>query len=246
MSRNSNNQFSNSRLTTAAVFAFLPFSGIFGIHNFILKQYGKGVAHIIIVVSCWAPNIIANTLCDRNSNCFNVIGITMLLLYLAVSSYIWAIVEGVRILQSKNQGTIPSRETSNPDSIQASNPAMKAEDANYSTTDILSPETTVEIKQERKQDRKVWSILSILATTTTMIIWIDYYIVSSGGINKNGPGAIWWLMVMYYWSLGIPLTIVSIAFGIIGLKTSLRWLSIISLVLKATMIVAIIPLSFTY
>ena len=35
-------QFSDSRLTTAAVFAFLPSFGIFGVHNFILKQYGKG------------------------------------------------------------------------------------------------------------------------------------------------------------------------------------------------------------
>ena len=40
---NNENQFSNSRLTVAAIFAFLPFFGIIGVHNFILKQYKKAL-----------------------------------------------------------------------------------------------------------------------------------------------------------------------------------------------------------
>ncbi|MDO5475378.1 MAG: NINE protein, partial [Candidatus Saccharibacteria bacterium] len=98
-------QFSDSRITAAAIFAFLPNFGIIGVHNFILKQYKRGIAHIVIVIVCYVPYFIASALC--NHNCYNVIFSTVLLQYLAVVSYIWAIVEGVQILQLKKQKTSP-------------------------------------------------------------------------------------------------------------------------------------------
>ncbi|MBR2754102.1 hypothetical protein IKF28_02950 [Candidatus Saccharibacteria bacterium] len=100
--------------------------------------------------------------------------------------------------------------------------------------------------QKKKQDCKVWSILSIMATMIPIILWVYCLIASGGSASENGPGAVWWLMIMYYWSLGIPLAVMSVAFGIEGLKTSLRWLSIISLSVKATMIIAIALLLFVY
>lgn len=231
------NCFSDSRLTTAAIFAFLPF-GIFGIHNFILKQYGKGIAHIIIVVLCYVSLIIATASYGY---------ITMFLQYLAVASYIWAIVEGVQILQSKKQTAIPSQVTSNQNTIQPPKPAvMNTGETNYFTADKPLPETITKIEQEKKQDRKIWSVLSIVATIIPIMLWIYCLIVSGGSTSENGPGAVWWLIIMYYGSLGIPLAVISIAFGIIGLKTSLRWLSIISLSLKAVMIIAIILLLFIH
>lgn len=241
------NCFSDSRLTTAAIFAFLPYFGIFGIHNFILKQYGKGIAHIIIVALCFVPHIIASASCGYGSNCHSTVMITMFLQYLAVASYIWAIVEGVQILQSKKQTAIPSQATSNQNAIQPPKPAvMNTGETNYFVADKPSPETITKIEQEKKQDRKKWSVLSIVATIIPIMLWIYCLIVSGGSASENGPGAVWWLIIMYYWSLGIPLAVISIKFGIIGLKTSLRWISIISLSLKAVMIITIILLLFIH
>ena len=241
---NNGNQFSDSRLTVAAIFAFLPYFGIIGVHDFILKQYKKGVAHITIVIACYLPYIIVSKSCGYGSNCYNMVMPVMFLQYLAVVSYIWAIVEGIQILQLKKQKTLSSPTTSNPNTIQSSKPIMDAENTSYFVADQPSSETVTKIEQMGKQDRKVWSILSIVSTIIPIILWVYCFIVSGGSANENGPGAVWWLMIMYYWSLGIPLAVISIAFGIVGLKTSLRWLSIISLLLKAIMIIAIILLLF--
>ena len=239
------NQFSGSRLTAAAIFAFLPIFDIFGVHNFILKQYGKGFAHIIIVVLCFVLYIITSVLYNYDSNYHNTVIITIFLGYLAVaSSYIWAVVEGVQILQSKKQGVVPLRATGGQNTAQLPERVMSVEDTNYFVADKLSPETIAKIEQEKKQNRKAWSILSIIATVIPIILCIFCLIVSGGNTSENGPGAIWWLWIAYYWSLGIPLAVISIAFGIIGLKTRLRWLSIISLSLKVLMIVVIVSLLF--
>ena len=243
---NKANQFSDSRLTTAAVFAFLPYFGIIGVHNFILKQYKKGIAHIAIVILCYMPYIIVSASCDYGSNCYDMVMLTMFLQYLAVASYIWAIVEGIQILQSKKQKVSSLSTTSNSNTIQTPKPIMDAGNTSYFVANQPSPETVAKIEQEKKQDRKVWSILSIVATIIPIMLWVYCLIVSGGSGSENGPGAVWWLMVIYYWSLGIPLAAISIAFGIVGLKTSLRWLSIISLLLKAMMIITIVLLLFVH
>lgn len=239
---NNGNQFSDSRLTVAAIFAFLPYFGIFGVHNFILRQYKKGIAHIAIVIACYLPYIIVSMLCDYGSNCYSIVMPVMFLQYLAFVSYIWAIVEGIQILQLKKQKTLYLPTTSDPNTIQSSKPIMDAGNTSYFVADQPSPETVAKIEQRGKQDCKVWSTLSIVATIIPIILWVYCFIVSGGSANENGPGAVWWLMIMYYWSLGIPLAAISIAFGIVGLKTSLRWLSIISLLLKATTIIALVLL----
>lgn len=127
---------------------------------------------------------------------------------------------------------------------QSSEPVMNAGNTSYFVADQPSPEIVAKIEQEKKQDSKVWSILSIIATIIPIMLWSYCLIVSGGSTSENGSGAIWWLMVMYYWTLGFPLAVISIVFGIIGLRTSLRRLSIISLLLKATMIIAIVSLLF--
>lgn len=89
-------QFSDSRLAVAAIFAFLP-SGIIGIHNFILKQHRKGLAHIVIAVT----SFILFFMTSLSHVPDIIISMTPCLL---VVSYIWSIVEGVQILilKSKN------------------------------------------------------------------------------------------------------------------------------------------------
>ena len=95
----------------------------------------------------------------------------------------------------------------------------------------------------------MWSILSIIATIIPIILWSYCFIVSGGsnsGSGESGPGMVWWFIAAYYWSIGIPLAVISIAFGKLGLETHLRWLSITSLSLKGAMIVAIILLWFVH
>ena len=128
---NNKNQFSDSRLITAAIFAFLPPFGTIGVHNFILKQYKKGIAHIAIVAACYLPYIILNVSCDHSSSCYNVVMLVVFLQYLAVASYIWAIVEGVQILQSRKEKAPSLPTASNPNATQPSNPVMNAKNTSY-------------------------------------------------------------------------------------------------------------------
>ena len=87
---------------------------------------------------------------------------------------------------------------------------------------------------------KIWPILSFIATMIPIILFSYCFIISGGSTNESGSGAIWWVIIIYYWTAGIPLAIISIAFGIIGLKTNLSRLATVSLFLKSTMIIIIV------
>lgn len=99
---NSVSRFSHKRIGLALIFAFLP-SGLFGIHNFILKQYLRGIIHIAIVVAFSAPYYIVRLLCGRGSGCYDAVMPTMYLMYFSYVSYIWAIVEAVKIMRIKEK-----------------------------------------------------------------------------------------------------------------------------------------------
>lgn len=100
--------------------------------------------------------------------------------------------------------------------------------------------TEEEIKQEKRYNRKVWSIISIITAAIPVLIWLYCLTVSGGSANENGSGAIWWLLVIYYWTLGFPLAITSVITGIIGLNTRLRSLAAVSLLIKVIMIVLVV------
>ena len=101
----------NSKLKTAPVLAFL--FGAFGIHNFMLKQYGRGLAHIAIQFICvvfldlaimglFACDNIHSELCVNN-NFLNSLSPILLIScgVLWIANCIWAMAEGAQILQSK-------------------------------------------------------------------------------------------------------------------------------------------------
>lgn len=234
-------QYSNSRLTAAVFFAFFPTFGIFGIHNFILKQYGRGIAHVAIVVVCYTISIIISMLCNHDRNCDSI---AMIPQYLTIIPYIWSIIEGMRILRYREQ-TMSSSSTE--DSVNIAQPPksiMNAGETSYFVASQPSLEAVTKNEQKEKQDCKTWSVLSIIATIIPIMLWTYCFVSSGGGVEKSGYGAVWMLIGIYYWSLGIPLMVISIVFGVKGLKTSFRWLSIISLLLKAVMIVVIALLLF--
>lgn len=244
-------QFSDTRLTVAAIFAFLPNFGIIGVHNFILRQYGKCLAHMCIVVGVCAIYFSIVTACEHSS-CSPTLMWVMFLPYLALSSYVWAIVEGVQFLQSKNKAKSAQPVAENGDTNQetvsqkTSKPEIKAGDTGYFVAGPSSAKTVAKMEQDKKKDNPAWSILSILATLTPIFLFIYCLIYSGGSGSENGAGAIWWLMIMYYWTVGFPLVIASIVFGFLGLRTSTRWLAITSLVIKILTILAALIIIFPH
>lgn len=100
--------------TIAAILAFVPITGALGVHDFLLKKYGKGFAHIVIASIYFVPDIF-NLICDATS-CSSKYALLSLLLYyvryLSAISAIWAVVEGVKLLQKKDDAEIANQNLS--------------------------------------------------------------------------------------------------------------------------------------
>ena len=95
---------------------------------------------------------------------------------------------------------------------------------------LPSADTVSEAIQEEYAFGKIWSILSVIATSIPYIILI-YGVIIEKKIGKSDPDA---FVVFGYFFMFIvfPLNIASIVFGCIGLWSSLRWLSLISMIMS--------------
>ena len=89
------------------------------------------------------------------------------------------------------------------------------------------------------------AIVSFICSLIPLPLMIYCLIVSGGSENKNGPGAVWWLFVGYAVSVGIPVFLLWLFCGIIGLKTSKRKLALVSLIIKPIGYLIICVLSAT-
>lgn len=119
----------------------------------------------------------------------------------------------------------------------------------YPTNPNAAPSDDVETQKEIVEwDKKVnnkkngnKAIISVFAAAAPITLFIYCLITSGGSFSEGEPnGGIWWLVILYYWSVGIPLCVLSIMFAIQGLKSNLRWLAIFSLCLKVALIVLIV------
>lgn len=212
----SENHFNNSRLTAAAVLAFVPFSGSLGVHDFILKRYKKGAAHVVMMTIWLIPYLLVWSSCHRY-NCFDgrLMQFVFLRYALSIVSYIWAVVEGVQILQYKKRSAM----------AQSMPPSEGDGDLQW---------------QNKKRPGDGWANFSIVTTIFPTLIWLFCLISSGGSFNENGAGAVWWLLALYYMTIGFPLEILSIISGIVGLRSKLHRLAAASLLIKAVMILAIV------
>lgn len=259
-------KFTDSRLTTASILAFFPATGVLGVHNFALKQYVKGLLHIAIFVAAYLPSIITSLSCKGNyeDGCVVATLIAQYCSYFVAGSYIWAVIEGSNIINAKGLNCASFKAPSSPpqsdnspqettNSLSTSSSATKTHldaasgETTYITASPMSPEQKERVEQEIKQERRRESmpVYSILATILPIFLWAYCLIVSGGETSENGKGAVFWLLIMYYWSIGIPALCASIICGVIGLKSSLKWLSILSLTIKAITIIVIILVVFT-
>ena len=89
------------------------------------------------------------------------------------------------------------------------------------------------------KSRSVWAVLSMVCSMIPVIIWTYCFITSGGDTQENGRGAVWGLIFFYYFTVGFPLSGLSIVFGAAGLNTRLDRLARISLSIKMLTISAV-------
>ncbi|GEM_PF-3023236 len=128
-----------------------------------------------------------------------------------------------------------AEQLNNPANIQPSIPITNTANTSNTTTNPPIP-----IVQPKMDDYSKYAIASLIIALIPIVLSLYCYIVSGGSQNESGAGAVWWMVIFYYWSLGIPLAIASIVLGIMGLKSNLRWVSIISLSSKAFLLVLLL------
>ena len=103
-------------------------------------------------------------------------------------------------------------------------------------TAATSEKATQGIESNRSS---MWATLSFIFTLIPLFMWAFCFIFAHINYNKGGSADIFWLMFSYYATVGIPFCIMSIVFGLVGLKSSLYGLAIASLVIKAITILTI-------
>lgn len=89
---------------------------------------------------------------------------------------------------------------------------------------------------------KALPIISIIAALMPVLLYVFCLISSRGSTSENGPGAVWWLMVFYAWSLAWPIFAIAIVTGILGLKSKVKWLSVVSLAVQVLVAAYVIML----
>ena len=77
-----------------------------------------------------------------------------------------------------------------------------------------------------------YSIISMVCAIIPLIVLYYCLIVANGTKNENSNGAIGWVVVFYFWTAGIPLAIIWLVCGILGIKSRLSKLAIASLIIK--------------
>lgn len=223
-SKKTKNNKNEIDLTTIAL-AFFPITGIVGVHDIAIKRYKEGIIHICIGVFAYILLLFIIINPVKNSSLVNIInGVVIISL---IASYVWAIIEGIQMLYIRNQDKIATNEET---------PAPIDSTVTYQSTQDEKAKSTI-------YNIKAYSIISFILAIIPVLLWL-YYLIAQGSIDRNQIGSkefaeVDLLLPAYYWTVGILFSIVSIGFGIAGLKTKLKTLAIISLFIKAvTMITA--------
>lgn len=247
---------SKKTLLIAALLAFFPLTGAWGVHDIIAKRYKLGIAHISVMATIYIIWMIYIILNQKIFNPQFMVFFNNISYFIMIISYVLAIIEGIQILANRNKKTeetlplavnpIATPQTKNNKSIESAVIGSDVHETAYYKAGNLDDarqkmtEEEARKKQENpKYNIKAYSIIAFIAAIIPLLLWAYCLIVSGGSFNENGPGAVWWLLVMYYGSIGIPLAIASICFAAAGLKTKYKTLATISMVTKIITIIII-------
>jgi len=96
-----------------------------------------------------------------------------------------------------------------------------------------------QIKLENR-NRK-FAYISLFTGMLPIILFIYCLLLSRADVK----GTSWLLLIAYYLTIGIPLSIVSIAFAILGLKSKRKMVSIMSLIISLLPVIAYISIMVT-
>ncbi len=136
--------------------------------------------------------------------------------------------------ETSNTTNTGTQQLNNPANIQTSTPITNT--TNTSNT-VVNP--TIPIVQPKMDGYSKHAIASLIIALIPVVLFLYCYVTSDGSTNEGGAGAVWWMMIFYYWTLGIPLAIASIVLAVMGLKSKYYWASIVSLSSKALLLVLI-------
>lgn len=93
--------------------------------------------------------------------------------------------------------------------------------------------------QKQHEKSKKQAIFSFILSVIPIILILYCLITSKGSVSEDGEGAVWWLLIMYYWTLGFPLLITSVILSISSIKTKNNVLAYISLLISALPFIAL-------
>ena len=100
---------------------------------------------------------------------------------------------------------------------------------------------TYDIKKLEKSEKNAKISLILALIPIALICYC--LVVSHGETSEAGDGAIWWLLILYYLSIGFPIAITSLILGITSYKTQKNKLALWSIVIDILPFMCLIFLS---
>lgn len=88
-----------------------------------------------------------------------------------------------------------------------------------------------------------YSILSIVLGLIPIIILAAFYMYSGGDLSENGKGAIFWLVPIYFLTIGFPIAGLSVFLGFKGFKIKKNVLSIIGMIIGALPFIFVVAIA---
>ena len=105
--------------------------------------------------------------------------------------------------------------------------------------------TNANVNTKRKSGTGAYSIIAFILALIPILFFKYCTFKSSGSANENSEGgAAFWLFIIYFWTIGPVLACLSIVFAIMGLRTRLKALAIISLIIQIAPIIFVFAYAF--
>lgn len=84
---------------------------------------------------------------------------------------------------------------------------------------------------------KIYSLISLLLALIPILLITCCYIYSNGDTSENGKDSIFWLVVIYFWTIGLPVAYMSVYLGVKSFKIKKNIFSILGIIIGALPIV---------
>ena len=233
-------QTPNDTLKIAAFLAFFPLTGVFGIHDILIKKYWKcflriAIAFLIVISIFDAVRIINIYIPPDYPQIFFIIFVSSP--FLIIASYAWAFAEGFQILKMRQE---PKKQDasdkehlslSNKSKTQPLNASTDAHDTLYFKSNLSDgiKENQNQETLESKGEHAV--IASFVISVVIFSFWGSTLFINSKEVGCQGGSIGMMLTVILIMPIYIILAIVAMILGVNKLKGRFRGLAIASIVM---------------